>query len=120
MYGPGSVIQGNTIEQANRTGGKVFAYSILLRDAKGAVVRGNRIRNSGSSRNTVAVGLKDSLDVFLESNTFVNIQTTAAPIGGGAPSYRNPDVLDRECAQLSGSRFDQIQGNGEIRAASLA
>lgn len=90
IYGPNTVVEGNTIEQTNRTGGRISTYSVLLRDAKGAVVRNNRIRNSGSSRNTAAVGLIDSADVVLEGNTFVNIQTPVAAIGPGSTFAQKP------------------------------
>jgi hypothetical protein len=84
IYGPGAVVEGNTIEQTNRTGGKLVAYSILLRDAKGGVVRNNRIRNSGSSEKTIGIGLKDSTDVVIQGNTLLNIETPVAVIGTGS------------------------------------
>jgi hypothetical protein len=90
IYGPGAVVEDNTIEQTNRTDGELTAYSILLRDAKGAVVRNNRIRNSGSSGKTIGIGLKDSTDVVIQGNTLVNIETPVAVIGTGSTFVQKP------------------------------
>lgn len=71
MYGPGSIIENNTIIIHGKGDAKPFDAAIKLRDAHGAVVRNNRIIYKGSwfGKAPAAINLLDSTDVTVEGNT---------------------------------------------------
>ncbi|WP_369827846.1 right-handed parallel beta-helix repeat-containing protein [Collimonas sp. PA-H2] len=74
MYGPGSIIENNTIIIHRNGDAKPFDAAIKLRDAHGAVVRNNRIIYKGGwlGKAPAAVNLLDSTDVLIEGNTVEN------------------------------------------------
>jgi Right handed beta helix region len=71
MYGPGSIIENNTIIIHGQGDAKSFDAAIKLRDAHGAIVRNNRIIYKGGwfGKAPAAVNLLDSTDVKIEGNT---------------------------------------------------
>ena len=71
MYGPGSIIENNTIIIHGQGDAKPFDAAIKLRDAHGAIVRNNHIIYKGSwfGKAPVAINLLDSTDVKIEGNT---------------------------------------------------
>ena len=82
MYGPNPIIENNTIiihgkgktnPNFKEDGIKILDGAIKLRDAKGGIIRNNRIIYKGGflgfGKAPVAINLLDSKDVLIENNT---------------------------------------------------
>ena len=72
LMGPETVIENNTIIVHGKGDAKPFDAAIKLRDAKGAIVRNNRIVYKGLwpfGKAPAAINLLDSTDVTIEGNT---------------------------------------------------
>jgi hypothetical protein len=78
LYGPGSVIEGNTFIVHQTKGEPAATIAILkLRDAHGAVIRNNRFIVKGvfAGKAEAAINLLESKDVVIEGNTIEGAKT---------------------------------------------
>jgi hypothetical protein len=78
LYGPGSVIEGNTFIVHQTKGEPAATLAILkLRDAHGAVIRNNRFIVKGvfAGKAEAAINLLESKDVVIEGNTIEGAKT---------------------------------------------
>jgi putative cofactor-binding repeat protein len=73
IRGPHPVVENNRLTRSTQPS-KFSSYGIYLRDVEHAVVRGNTIRNYGTSGNTAAVALRDSQSVHMENNRIDNFE----------------------------------------------
>ena len=72
LYGPGSVIEGNTFIVHQTKGEPAATLAILkLRDADGAVIRNNRfiVKGAFTGKADFAINLLESKNVVIEGNT---------------------------------------------------
>lgn len=79
-YGKGTVIENNTIIVHARGSGPYEAI-IKLRDARGAVIRNNRIIYKGWGKAGMAVNLLDSENVRIENNVLESIAEVVRQVG---------------------------------------
>jgi hypothetical protein len=79
-YGTGTVIENNTIIVHARGSGPYEAV-IKLRDARGAVIRNNRIMYKGWGNAGMAVNLLDSENVRIENNVLESIADVVRQVG---------------------------------------
>jgi nitrous oxidase accessory protein NosD len=78
LYGPGSVIEGNTFIVHQTKGEPAATLAILkLRDAHGAVIRNNRFIVKGVfvGKAEAAINLLESKNVVIEGNTIEGAKT---------------------------------------------
>jgi hypothetical protein len=78
LYGPGTVIEGNTFIVHQTKGEPAATIAILkLRDAHGAVIRNNRFMVKGvfAGKAEAAINLLESKDVVIEGNTIEGAKT---------------------------------------------
>lgn len=73
-YGPNLTFTGNTIVQRTDNRG-IPGYTLYLRNADNAQVAENRIRVTGSTDKTIAIGLSNSRAVRLQNNTIQGAET---------------------------------------------
>jgi hypothetical protein len=83
-YGPAARIEGNTLRLATRTRG-LASYALYLRSGDATVVRNNNVRIDGARAGSIGVGLSNSADVVLQSNTMDAEKTVDSD---GRSSYR--------------------------------
>lgn len=83
LYGPGTIIENNTIIISGNGDLKPFDAAIKLRDAKGSIVRNNRIIYKGAwfTKAPAAINLHDSSDVVIEGNTVENFKALVRIVG---------------------------------------
>ncbi|NRR32644.1 right-handed parallel beta-helix repeat-containing protein [Oxalobacteraceae bacterium] len=83
LYGPGSVIENNTIIIYGRGDATPADAAIKLRDGKDAIVRNNRIvyRGGWFEKAPAAINLHDSPNVVIEGNTVENFKALVRTVG---------------------------------------
>ena len=92
MYGPGSIIEDNTIIIHGKGNAAPFDAPIKLRDAHGAIVRNNRIiYKTWIGKEPAAINLLDSAEVRIEGNTLEHFSELVRV--NGESSYAEKDTV---------------------------
>jgi hypothetical protein len=92
VYGPGTIIENNTIIVHGKGEGKQWDAAIKLRDADNAIVRNNRIIFNGTlfEKGEAAINLLDSDNVKIDGNTVTGFRKTVRVNGVSTFVETNP------------------------------